>query len=35
MSISNIYLKADFKDKEQVKSLGASWDGAIKKWYVP
>ena len=35
MSISNIYLNIDFKDKEQVKSLGARWDGAIKKWYVP
>ena len=35
MSISNIYLKADFKDKAQVKSLGARWDSAIKKWYVP
>lgn len=30
-----IYLNTTFQQKEQVKSLGAKWDTAAKKWYVP
>jgi exodeoxyribonuclease VII large subunit len=29
------YLDVPFKDKDQAKALGARWDGAAKKWYVP
>ncbi|KXU36507.1 hypothetical protein AXE65_04870, partial [Ventosimonas gracilis] len=29
------YLKTAFKDREQVKKLGAKWDAAEKLWYVP
>ncbi|MEA3404113.1 MAG: exodeoxyribonuclease VII large subunit [Pseudomonadota bacterium] len=29
------YLEVPFKEKDQAKSLGARWDGATKKWYVP
>lgn len=29
------YLEVPFKEKDQAKSLGARWDSASKKWYVP
>jgi len=29
------YLEVPFKEKDQAKALGARWDGATKKWYVP
>jgi exodeoxyribonuclease VII large subunit len=29
------YLTTSFQEKEQVKCLGAKWDGVAKKWYVP
>lgn len=29
------FLDVQFKDKDQAKALGARWDGAAKKWYVP
>lgn len=29
------YLKTAFKDRAQVKSLGARWDPDAKQWYVP
>lgn len=29
------FLEVQFKDKDQAKLLGARWDGAAKKWYVP
>ncbi len=29
------FLEVQFKDKDQAKALGARWDGAAKKWYVP
>ena len=29
------YLDVPFKDKDQAKALGARWDVAAKKWYVP
>jgi hypothetical protein len=28
------YLRVDFKDKDEVKKLGARWDQNKKKWYV-
>ena len=30
-----IYLDVPFAQKDQAKSLGARWDGAAKKWYIP
>jgi len=29
------YLKTEFKDREEVKNLGAKWDKEEKLWYVP
>lgn len=29
------YLDAPFKDKDKVKALGARWDAAEKRWFVP
>jgi len=29
------YLDVPFKEKDLAKSLGARWDGATRKWYVP
>ncbi|MDD2743994.1 MAG: exodeoxyribonuclease VII large subunit [Rhodocyclaceae bacterium] len=29
------FLDVQFKDKDQAKALGARWDAAAKKWYVP
>jgi DNA polymerase-3 subunit alpha len=29
-----IYLNVSFKDKDQVKKMGAIWDPVIKKWYT-
>ena len=29
------FLEVPFREKEQAKALGARWDGANKKWYVP
>jgi exodeoxyribonuclease VII large subunit len=29
------YLKTTYLEREKVKGLGARWDGAAKKWYVP
>lgn len=28
-------LKVPFAEKDEAKRLGARWDAAIKKWYVP
>jgi exodeoxyribonuclease VII large subunit len=33
--MADIYLNTAYRDREQVKSLGARWDAALKKWYVP
>ena len=33
--MSDTYLNTSFKDREQVKALGARWDPAQKKWFVP
>jgi exodeoxyribonuclease VII large subunit len=29
------YLTTSFKDREQVKALGARWDPDQRKWFVP
>ena len=29
------YLATSFKEKDQVKALGARWDPLVSKWYVP
>lgn len=29
------FLEVPFREKDQAKSLGARWDGASKKWYIP
>jgi exodeoxyribonuclease VII large subunit len=33
--MADIYLTTAYRDREQVKSLGARWDAGLKKWYVP
>ena len=33
--MSDTYLNTSFKDREQVKALGARWDPVQKKWFVP
>lgn len=33
--MTNIYLKVNFVDKEQVKLLGGRWDQKLKQWYIP
>ena len=33
--MTNVYLKVDFAEKDQVKLLGGRWDNDLKKWYVP
>jgi len=30
-----IFLDVPFREKDQAKQLGARWDGASKKWYIP
>lgn len=32
---SRQYLYCSFQEKDEVKKLGAHWDAAAKKWYVP
>ena len=32
--MSETYLTTAYKDREQVKTLGAKWDSARKQWYV-
>lgn len=33
--MSSTYLTTSYKDREQVKALGARWDADQKKWFVP
>jgi exodeoxyribonuclease VII large subunit len=33
--MANTFLDVPFKEKDEAKALGARWDGAAKKWYVP
>ncbi len=35
MSDSKTYLTVPYAQKDEAKSLGARWDPANKKWYVP
>lgn len=30
-----LYLDVPFAVKDEAKRLGAKWDGALRKWYVP
>ncbi len=32
---SRILLEVPFAEKDEAKRLGACWDPAIRKWYVP
>jgi hypothetical protein len=33
--LTKIILNVPFKDKDQVKQLGAKWDPQLKVWYIP
>ncbi|MEY4978906.1 MAG: hypothetical protein RLZZ352_1176 [Pseudomonadota bacterium] len=33
--MTSTYLVTAFRDKDQVKALGARWDAARRQWYVP
>lgn len=33
-SIKKIYLNVSFDDKDEVKALGARWDGSKKQWFI-
>jgi hypothetical protein len=35
MADSKIYLNVPYTQKDAAKALGAKWDAANKKWYVP
>jgi hypothetical protein len=35
MQDSKIYLNVPYTQKDAAKALGAKWDAAHKKWYVP
>ncbi|MDD5266224.1 MAG: DUF5710 domain-containing protein [Methylococcales bacterium] len=35
MADSKTYLKVPFAQKDEAKALGARWDAANKKWFVP
>lgn len=35
MSDSKTYLNVPFAQKDEAKALGARWEPAVKKWYVP
>ena len=30
-----LYINCPYKEKEQVKALGAVWDAQVKCWYIP
>lgn len=29
------YLEVHYREKDEAKALGAKWDGAVRKWFVP
>jgi len=33
--MDNTYLTVPFAQKDKAKALGARWDGAAKRWFVP
>lgn len=35
MADAKIYLNVPYAEKDAAKALGARWDAAIKKWYIP
>lgn len=35
MAKAQLFLDVPFAEKDQAKGLGARWDAAMKKWYVP
>ncbi len=35
MAHSKVYLNVPYAEKDTAKTLGAKWDPAKKKWYVP
>ncbi|NJA08085.1 hypothetical protein HC024_20455 [Methylococcaceae bacterium WWC4] len=35
MTDSKLYLNVPYAQKDAAKALGARWDAAAKKWYVP
>ena len=35
MAETKTYLNVPFAQKDAAKALGARWDPAVKKWYVP
>ncbi|OQW74037.1 MAG: hypothetical protein BVN35_11095 [Proteobacteria bacterium ST_bin11] len=35
MADAKTYLNVPYAEKDAAKALGARWDAAIKKWYVP
>jgi hypothetical protein len=35
MANQKFYLNCPYEDKDEAKELGAWWDTARKKWYVP
>jgi len=35
MTDLKLYLNVPYAEKDQAKALGARWDAARKKWYVP
>jgi hypothetical protein len=35
MTSSKTYLNVPYAEKDAAKALGAKWDAATKKWYVP
>lgn len=35
MTDSKLYLNVPYAQKDAAKALGARWDAATKKWYVP
>jgi hypothetical protein len=35
MTRERVYLRVPFAEKEDAKRLGARWDQAVKRWFVP
>jgi hypothetical protein len=35
MADAKTYLNVPYAEKDAAKALGARWDAAVKKWYVP
>ena len=35
MAEDKYYINCSYKDKDEVKLLGARWDPDVRKWYIP